>query len=607
MPAHGSLGTPFVPNPYCHGLDQHQPSRQATQPQEKKFVSDSICHEVALEAQGASTNIFATTKTVEEITLPTGATSKNPTPLKTTVTPLRYPQFEEELRNYPDQTWVKELLLNIDNGVSLGYHGRRCQRISRNLCSSAQHPQAIDDEIEKELRKERLVGPFDKPPLPNLQCSGVGVVPKKTGGWRMIMHLSAPHGQSINDGISKEEFTLRYSRIDDAIRLINIAGGKGSLLAKVDIKSAFRIIPVRQEDRELLGIHWRNKFYIDRCLPFGLRSAPFLFNKFAHALEWMLHNNYSISKILHYLDDFLLVGSPRSDECLQALATMLELCKKLGFPIAPDKLEGPAHLLTFLGILLDTLLMQLRLPEEKLIALMELLQQWRTISRKVTKRKLLSLIGKLSFAAKVVPAGRLFLRRLIDLSTKAKKLHHRISLTACARADIQWWLDFLPGWNGVSLMLQPNWDPATDFNLFTDASGTIGYGAYFQGAWIAGTWEDLHLRHSIQWKELFAILAATATWGDQWSGKKIRFNCDNQAVVNAWQSKAPKNHNLANLFRKLFLLAAKNNFNVSITHIPGLSNDIADALSRQQMQRFRELVPEAEKEPTAIPVWLTEL
>ena len=189
----------------------------------------------------------------------------------------------------------------------------------------------------------------------------------------------------------------------------------------------------------------------------------------------------------------------------------------------------------------------------------------------VQKRKLLSLIGKLSFAAKVVPAGRLFLRKLIDLSTKVKKLHHRVSLTACAKADIQWWLNFLPSWNGVSLMLQPNWEPAPDLNLFTDASGSIGYGAYFQGAWIAETWGDQHLRHSIQWKELFAILAATATWGDQWSGKKIRFYCDNQAVVKAWQSKAPKNHNLANLYRKLFLLAAKNNFNISLTHIPGFS------------------------------------
>ena len=110
--------------------------------------------------------------------------------------------------------------------------------------------------------------------------------------------LSAPHGQSINDGISKEEFTLRYSRLDDAIRLINLAGGKGALLARVDLKSAFRLIPVRREDRELLGIHWRDKFYVDRCLPFGLRSAPFLFNKFAQALEWILHNNHSDSTLL---------------------------------------------------------------------------------------------------------------------------------------------------------------------------------------------------------------------------------------------------------------------------------------------------------------------
>ena len=349
MPAHGSLATPFVPDRYYHVLDQRQRTRPAIQQQEMKFASDSICHEAAPEVQDANTNTCATRRTVEESTLLASAASRDSIPLRSTFTPLRYPQFEEELRNHPDQTWVKELLHNIDNGVSLGYHGPRCQRISRNLVSSAQFPQAIDDEIQKELRKKRLVGPFDEPPLPNLQCSGVGVIPKKTGGWRMIMHLSAPHGQSINDGISKEEFTLRYSRIDDAIRLINLAGGKGALLAKVDLKSAFRIIPVRREDRELLGMHWRDKFYVDRCLPFGLRSAPFLFNKFAQALEWILHNNYSVSKILHYLDDFLLVGSPTSVECQQALTAMLTLCAKLGFPIAPDKLEGPAQLLTFLG------------------------------------------------------------------------------------------------------------------------------------------------------------------------------------------------------------------------------------------------------------------
>ena len=181
-----------------------QRTRPAIEQQEMKFASDSICHEAAPEVQDANTNMCATRRTVEESTLLASAASRDSIPLRSTFTPLRYPQFEE-LRNHPDQTWVKELLHNIDNGGSLGYHGPRCQRISRNLVSSAQFPQAIDDEIQKELRKKRLVGPFDEPPLPNLQCSGVGVIPIKTGGWRMIMHLSAPHGQSINDGISKEE------------------------------------------------------------------------------------------------------------------------------------------------------------------------------------------------------------------------------------------------------------------------------------------------------------------------------------------------------------------------------------------------------------------
>ena len=110
----------------------------------------------------------------------------------------------------------------------------------------------------------------------------------------MIMHLSAPKDHSINDGIDKEDFAFHYSTIDDAVQLIHKQGIRARL-AKRDIKSAFRMIPVCYEDRDLLGIFWREKFYIDRCLPFGLRSAPGIFNEYAEALEWILCNNYSIT------------------------------------------------------------------------------------------------------------------------------------------------------------------------------------------------------------------------------------------------------------------------------------------------------------------------
>ena len=198
---------------------------------------------------------------------------------------------------------------------------------------------------------------------------------------------------------------------------------------------------------------------------------------------------YLISNLIHYLDDFLIVEKPSSAECERKCYT----CKQLGFPIAERKIEGPTTMITFLDILMDTVKMELCLPCDKLEALTSLLQQWSTTKKKATKREFLSLIGKLSFAAKVIPASRILLRRLIDLSTSVKMLHHHITLTAGARADIQWWHDFLPGWNGVSLMLQADWQTAADLNLFTDASGTLGFRAYFKGAWIMGTWSKEQL------------------------------------------------------------------------------------------------------------------
>eukprot|EP00731_Ephydatia_muelleri_P022108 Em0014g699a len=274
--------------------------------------------------------------------------------------------------------------------------------------------------------------------------------------------------------------------------------GQDVLMAKIDLKAAFRLIPVQAADWVHLGICWRGQFYVDTCLPFGLRSAPALFNHYAEALDWIMANNYG-AQLLHYLDDFLLVGPPGKDTCI---------------PVASEKLEGPTTALTFLGIVLDTSAQQLRLPPDKLEELTGLTRSW--LSRhKATKRELLSLIGKLSFAAKVVLAGRHFLRRLIDLSTTVRKLHHHISLNAEARADIRWWDSFLPSWNGVAMFLDPEWTAADSLQLYTDASGSLGFGAYFNGAWFRGDWQPhqrLPLR-SIQWQELFAIVAAASTWG----------------------------------------------------------------------------------------------
>jgi len=451
----------------------------------------------------------------------------------------------------------------------------------------------------------RMLGPFQAPPLPNFRCSGLGLVPKHDGGWRAIYHLSAPYGSSINDFINPNDYTLSYCSVDDAFAIIS-ALGKGAVMAKIDLKNAFRLIPVRPEDWNLLGIQWRDRFYIDICLPFGLRSAPSLFNQLADAIHWSLQHNHGVRHVLHYLDDFFTAGLPGTTECSDNLQAMLSLCNNISAPVKTSKVEGPSTQLTFLGIVIDTEHMTASISLERKADLLLSIQSLRK-KDKCTKHQLLSLVGKLSFACKVVPAGRIFLRRLIDLSCKVSRMHHHLRLCTDAYLDLDWWLAFLPTWNGTSYILESTWSTSPSMSLFTDASGRLGWGAYWSGHWIQSPWSCDQVNRDIVWKELFAIASAVNTWGHHWPRKKVLIHCDNQAVVEIWKKGTTNCPNIMSLVRMLYFCAAKYNIHVLITHIAGTDNCIADALSRFQVHRFHQLAPRAASNPDTIRAWPTQL
>ena len=274
--------------------------------------------------------------------------------------------------------------------------------------------------------------------------------------------------------------TLAYTSVDEAIRLAN-ALGRGTLFAKIDLKRAFRQCPVRAADWHLLGLHWRGQYYYDKCIPFGLRSSPFLFNTVAVALEYVIRVHLGNPSVIHYLDDFLFAGPPDSAECERTLNGAELLCDYLGIETKRAKRTLPSSCITFLGVELDTVARTARVPPAKLSLLMQELSAFRK-RRKCTKRELLSLIRKLAFAAKVIPAGRIFLRRLIDASTMVPLLHHHLRVSAGIRADIDWWLAFATDWNGKAFFLNHEWLPSPQFQLHTDAS-QLGYGCYWQGHW----------------------------------------------------------------------------------------------------------------------------
>ena len=181
----------------------------------------------------------------------------------------------------------------------------------------------------------------------------------------------------MNDGIERDMISLSYTctSVDNIVRRV-IKLGQGTLLSKMDIKQAYRLIPIHPDDRYLLGMEWQGAVYVDKCLPFGLRSAPILFSAVADALQWIMQRR-SASDVDHYVDDFITVGRPGTDECSNNSRIMHQVCAEAGAPVEEDKTEGPATTIPFLGIEVDTIAMELRLPPEKLHLLLQKLSQWR--------------------------------------------------------------------------------------------------------------------------------------------------------------------------------------------------------------------------------------
>lgn len=468
------------------------------------------------------------------------------------------------------------------------------------MLSAQSHPTVIDQYLLDECRAGRVAGPFSSPPVPNLHISRFGVIPKRSapGKWRLILDLSYPEGASVNDGIPKDQFSMQYISVDDAIRFI-VELGPGALMAKIDIASAYRLIPIHPLDRFLLGMKWRDQFFVDLALPFGLRSAPYLFSQYADGLQWIAQYNYDIQRLLHYLDDFFTAGRACLSECQAALDTLISLCESLGVPLAVHKVVGPDTILEFLGILLDSIRMEARLPPDKLSRLQSLVAVW-LLKKSATKRELLSLIGLLHHASKVVVPGRTFLRRMIDVSCSARELHHHIRVSKSLRLDLLWWHNFLASWNGKSFFLFPEWAPLPSFSVSSDAAGSLGYAALFKNQWFAMPWTPALMPLAITFKELFPIVVAAWVWGNTWSRLRVVFQCDNSAVVSVISSGTSRDPAVMHLLRSLLLAAATFNFTVTATHLPGKLNRVADALSRFQFQVFRQLCPEASPSPCPV-------
>lgn len=521
-------------------------------------------------------------------------------------TPIKLPRLKHHLKNYKH----KQFLLNgFQHGFQLQYMGPRRPRHANNLQSAKQHPTIINQKISKELSLQRIGGPFKQPPFPTLQISPIGLVPKKDGDYRLIHHLSYPDQDSINFYLDPIACSVHYSSIDDAAAMI-ASLGQNTLLAKSDIKSAFRLLPVAISDFDLLGFQFQGSFYFDKMLPFGASISCALWEKFATALHWLTQNTSRNPNILHYLDDFLFAGKANSHQCQNTLVIFQNICQDLGVPIAQDKTTNPATIITYLGIEFNTTVMSMKLPQDKLSLLLATIQT-AIQHQKVTLKFLQSLIGLLNFACQVVAPGRAFCRRLIDATMGIKKQHHRIRVTAEMKHDLQVWQQFLANYNGITVISNNIWSSDTFLQLFTDSAGgeNGSFGIFFSGSWAHAKWPEKWLQtdviYDMTFLELFPVYVAILTWRNSLSNKRILFHIDNMAVVHVLNNSTSKSKRVMAIVRELVLVTLKCNITVRAQHIPSKQNSIADCISRSQWKKFQQLAPDADPKPTQLPsqIW----
>ena len=331
---------------------------------------------------------------------------------------------------------------------------------------------------------------------------------------------------------------------------------------------------------------------------FGLKSAP----RTASLLLDVVSSALTDAGIAHvrYLDDFFLVSTTRERAwaCAHKAATLIA---EFGLALSPDKVEGPDQVLEFLGIVFDSTAETLSISHARKEELQALLagfagKGW------ASRTAVQSLLGKLSFAATVLPGARPFLRRIIDTMRAG---HKRIALGAVFRADIAYWAAHIEVWNG-----RAKWrlDASDPFVFGSDASTTgFAYGleacptralaslpAHLQpgsvrmGCWSASAGHAVKQQTSsqIQWGEFFAPLAAAVEFGSVLEGSHVVFVVDNESDVHVLNHLSTREPRVCALLRSLCDTALRFNFSFSAVHRPGKDNDLMDWASRSARHVF---------------------
>lgn len=509
---------------------------------------------------------------------------------------LKIDRWRYHLRGYEHA----DVLQLVEFGFPLGLVDHpELQSCTRNHGSSYSFFSHVDKFVSEEIKLGGLAGPFEKVPWWDAILSPLMTAPKKPSSRRTV--YDASFGDFSLNNSTPGEFYLgqpcvyTFPKLDDFRRLV-LRCGRGSFMFKRDLSRYFLQIPLDPVEYHRVGMLWRGLFFFFIGLAFGLRHSGLQGQKLTDALSW-IHRRLGLESrkeeqynVVNYSDDIGGVETELS-RAKESFTKLKQLMDDLGLEESTKKAEAPATQLVYLGVLFDSIAMQMRVPPEKLAEIKSEIESW---SRRttITRKNLQSLLGKLFWVSRVVRLARVFMGRLLQQLRDMAGIgdNKKVRLSDDSKKDLKWWARYLEHFNGIEMIFEVDLFPLElsqlldkPFEVYAgDATPVGGGGWYGDQYWSRKLPLDLQdPTVAIHLKEFWCLIVSAKLWGSMWTGRAITLFCDNGAVVDTINHKKPKDPALLSLLREFLFVAVSFKFFPVVRKISTSDNYLADHISRR--------------------------
>ena len=446
-------------------------------------------------------------------------------------------------------------------------------------------------------------------------------MPKDNGSdVRLILHLSYPkRGASVNSETPTELCSVSYPEFDEAIKLC-LREGRGCKIARSDMKSAFCGLGIMLEHWPLLLMRAKSPldgqwyWIVDKCLPFGSSRSCAHFQEFSNSVAHIV-SFYTHRDNVNYLDDYLFAALVKTI-CDDQVEVFLRICHEINFPVNFDKTFWGTTVLTFLGLLINTVRLIVCVPIDKVQRATTIIQNLLS-KKKATVHQIQKACEFLNFLCRAVIPGRAFTRCMYaycsgngpNKSSTGRKLlpHHHVNITIEMRSDLHLWLVFL---SHPSIYCRPFIDfddpEYQELEFYSDPSRnfSLGFGGYCGNSWMMQHWDQFteHVQPSIGYLELYAAVAAILAWINRFRNKHTKIFVDNQSVMHMVNNTTGGCKNCMVLIRIMVLECMYHNISIKAEYVKSADNSIADALSRADWKSFNRLTKEKSMDSKSTPV-----